>query len=45
MPSVRLVVYIRAVIGKCTYDALVEIEITEAFRKNSKPTTNSHRAH
>jgi hypothetical protein len=27
MPSVRLVAYIRAVIGKFIYEALVEIEI------------------
>ena len=44
MPSVRLVAYIRAVIGKFTYEALVEIETTEAFRKMSQPTTNPHKA-
>jgi hypothetical protein len=42
MTSVRLVAYIRAVIGKFTYEALVEIEITEAFREMSQPTTNPH---
>jgi hypothetical protein len=47
MPSVRLVAYIKAVIGKFIYVSLVEIEITEAFRKMrkmSQPTTNPHTA-
>jgi len=44
MPSVRLVAYIRAVIGKFTNEALVETEITEAFRKMSQLTTNPHTA-
>jgi hypothetical protein len=44
MPSVRLVAHIRAVIGKFTYEALVEIDTTEAFRKMSQPTTKPHTA-
>jgi hypothetical protein len=44
MQSVRLVAYIRAVTGKFTYEALVEIEINEAFKKLSQPTTSPHKA-
>jgi hypothetical protein len=41
--SVRLVAYIRAVIGKLTYEKLVELKITEVFRKMSQSTTNPHK--
>ena len=44
MPIVGLVAYIREVIGKFIYEALVETGITEAFRKMSQPTTNPHTA-